>query len=103
MRRNGVNLPAPNVSGRGAIFNTTGIDKASANYGAAAKKCAFGIPGGTHAPSIRPGKTDKIHVEKIDPTKIHIGKIDPTKIHIEKITPAAPPGIVAPPASSPPK
>jgi len=39
MRRNGVNLPAPNTSGNGPIFNTRGIDTNSAPFKAADAKC----------------------------------------------------------------
>ena len=40
MRTNGENLPAPNTSGKGAIFNTTGINTSSATFQAAAAKCS---------------------------------------------------------------
>ncbi len=39
MRENGVNVPAPNTSGNGPIFNTKGIDTHSAQFKAAEKKC----------------------------------------------------------------
>ena len=32
MRENGVNLPAPNTSGNGPVFNTKGIDTSSATF-----------------------------------------------------------------------
>jgi hypothetical protein len=51
MRKNGVNLPAPNTSGKGPIFNTTGIDTKGAAFKAADAKCVRelvpnGGPGG---------------------------------------------------------
>jgi hypothetical protein len=52
MRENGVNLPAPNTSGNGPIFNTGGIDTSGATFKAAEAKCrgdlrgAFGGRGG---------------------------------------------------------
>jgi hypothetical protein len=39
MRKNGVNLPAPNTSGKGPIFNTKGIDTKGAAFKAADAKC----------------------------------------------------------------
>jgi hypothetical protein len=39
MRANGVNLPPPNTSGRGPIFNTGGLDTTSAKFTAAMTKC----------------------------------------------------------------
>jgi hypothetical protein len=39
MRKNGVNLPKPNTSGKGPIFNTKGIDTTSASFKAADAKC----------------------------------------------------------------
>jgi hypothetical protein len=40
MNENGVKLPAPNTSGTGPVFNTTGIDTASASFKTAEAKCA---------------------------------------------------------------
>jgi hypothetical protein len=40
MRQNGENLPVPNTSGKGPIFNTTGINTSSATFQAAAAKCS---------------------------------------------------------------
>jgi hypothetical protein len=40
MRQKGVNLPAPNTSGKGPIVDTKSIDTTSAQYKAAAEKCA---------------------------------------------------------------
>jgi hypothetical protein len=39
MRENGVNLPPPNTSGKGSIFNTGGLNTASAKFTAATAKC----------------------------------------------------------------
>lgn len=53
MRENGVSLPAPNTSGKGPVFNTSGINTSSATFKAAQKKCqgdlagAFGGNGGS--------------------------------------------------------
>ncbi len=60
MRENGVNLPAPNTSGKGPVFNTKGIDTSSETFKNAQKKCqtdlkgAFGgsrPPGGGQPPA----------------------------------------------------
>jgi len=40
MRTNGINLPPPNTSGKGPIFNTKGVDTTSAQFRAATSKCA---------------------------------------------------------------
>lgn len=40
MRENGVNVPAPNTSGKGPIFSTKGLNPASAKFKAAQVKCA---------------------------------------------------------------
>jgi hypothetical protein len=39
MKRNGTKLPTANTSGKGPVFNTTGIDTSSAKFKAAAAKC----------------------------------------------------------------
>jgi hypothetical protein len=39
MRQNGVNLPSPNSSGTGPVFNTKGVNTASAQFKAAEAKC----------------------------------------------------------------
>lgn len=60
MRENGVNLPTPNTSGKGPVFNTKGINTSSETFKAAQKKCqsdlkgAFGgggSPGGGSPPA----------------------------------------------------
>jgi hypothetical protein len=56
LRQNGINVPAPNTSGNGPVFNTKGIDTASAKFKAAQSKCqsnlkgAFGRGGAGGAP-----------------------------------------------------
>jgi hypothetical protein len=39
MRENGVNLPAPNTSGNGPVFNTRGLNTSSAQFHSAEAKC----------------------------------------------------------------
>jgi hypothetical protein len=39
LRQNGINLPAPNTSGKGPVFSTKGIDTASPQFRAATMKC----------------------------------------------------------------
>jgi hypothetical protein len=39
MRENGVNLPEPNTSGTGPVFDTKGLDTGSAQFRAAEAKC----------------------------------------------------------------
>jgi hypothetical protein len=39
LRENGVNVPAPNTSGKGPVFDTKGIDTSSAKFKAAEVKC----------------------------------------------------------------
>ena len=39
MRENGVNLPAPNTSGKGPVFNTKGINTSSTAFKSAESKC----------------------------------------------------------------
>ena len=55
MRANGVNLPAPNTSGKGPIFNTKGINTSGSKFKAADGKCARelarpGAPGASGGP-----------------------------------------------------
>ena len=40
MRSNGVNLPSPNTSGKGPVFDTKGIDTTSSTFKQADAKCA---------------------------------------------------------------
>jgi hypothetical protein len=39
LRQNGINLPAPNTSGKGPVFSTKGIDTTSPQFRAATMKC----------------------------------------------------------------
>lgn len=39
LRQNGINLPAPNTSGKGPIFSTKGVDTTSPQFRAATMKC----------------------------------------------------------------
>jgi hypothetical protein len=45
MRADGVNLPAPNTSGKGPIFNTNGVNTASTRFRQAQAKCASELKG----------------------------------------------------------
>jgi hypothetical protein len=45
MRENGVNVPAPNTSGSGPVFDTKGIDTTSAKFKAAEAKCQSDLSG----------------------------------------------------------
>jgi hypothetical protein len=50
MRKNGVNVPEPNTSGSGPIFDTKGIDTASTQFKSAETTCAAELRG-----AFRPG------------------------------------------------
>ena len=45
MRENGVNVPAPNSSGKGPIFSTKGLNTASATFKTAETKCMADLRG----------------------------------------------------------
>jgi hypothetical protein len=45
MREDGVNLPAPNTSGKGPVFNTSGINTSSATFKNAQKRCQSDLRG----------------------------------------------------------
>jgi hypothetical protein len=45
MRENGVNLPTPNTSGSGPVFNTTGINTTSSTFKSAQSKCQSALQG----------------------------------------------------------
>ncbi len=45
MRTNGINLPAPNTSGKGPTFNTKGLDTSSAKFRQAYAKCTSQLRG----------------------------------------------------------
>jgi hypothetical protein len=61
MRANGIKVGEPNTSGKGAIFDTKGIDTASTQFTTAERKCqsylqaAFGGRPGTGGPGTAPG------------------------------------------------
>ena len=44
MRENGVDVPAPNTSGNGPIFDTKGLNTASAQFRTAESKCSGYLP-----------------------------------------------------------
>jgi hypothetical protein len=50
LRQNGVNIPAPNTSGNGPIFNTKGIDTKSPQFKAATVKCRSVLLGSFRRP-----------------------------------------------------
>jgi hypothetical protein len=54
MRENGVNIPAPNTSGNGPIFDTKGIDTASTQFRTAESKCRSDLTGTFHRPGGTP-------------------------------------------------
>ncbi len=45
MRQNGINLPAPNTSGSGPIFDTKSVNTSSAQFKAAESKCSADLTG----------------------------------------------------------
>ncbi len=45
MRENGVNVPAPNTSGSGPVFNTKGLNTSSAQFRSAEAKCRTDLAG----------------------------------------------------------
>jgi hypothetical protein len=45
LRSNGINVPAPNTSASGPIFNTTGINTSSAQFKTAQSKCQSDLKG----------------------------------------------------------
>jgi hypothetical protein len=55
MRENGVNVPAPNTSGNGPIFNTKGLSTASTQFRAAEAKCRSDLQR-VFRPGPRPGR-----------------------------------------------
>lgn len=52
LRQNGINIPAPNTSGKGPIFSTKGIDTTSPKFKAATMKCRATLIGAFR--SVRP-------------------------------------------------
>jgi hypothetical protein len=57
MRENGVNLPAPNTSGKGPVFNTKGIDTTSTAFKNAQTKCRSKLKGAFPGGGRPPGGT----------------------------------------------
>lgn len=63
LRQNGVNVPAPNTSGKGPVFDTKGIDTSSPQFKAATVKCrgtlasVFRRPRGVGGPNGAGGPT----------------------------------------------
>jgi hypothetical protein len=62
MHENGVNVPPPNTSGKGPIFNDNGLNTTSSKFRAAQTKCSSALrglfrahPGGTGGASPTPG------------------------------------------------
>jgi hypothetical protein len=51
MRENGVNLPAPNTSGNGPIFDTKGLNTTSSKFAKAQAKCRSALRGAFRGPS----------------------------------------------------
>jgi len=45
MRQNGINMPAPNTSGKGPVLSTSGIDTGSPKFNSAYKRCQSHLPG----------------------------------------------------------
>lgn len=50
LRQNGVNMPAPNTSGKGPIFSTKGINTSSPQFRAATMKCRATLIGAFQRP-----------------------------------------------------
>ena len=55
LRQNGVDIPAPNTSGKGPIFSTKGIDTSSAKFKTATMKCRASLAGAFRRPQGAPG------------------------------------------------
>jgi len=55
LRENGVNVPPPNTSGTGPIFNTKGINTASAQFKTAESKCSSVLRGAFRGGAGGPG------------------------------------------------
>jgi hypothetical protein len=50
MRTNGVNLPTPNTSGNGPVFNSKGLNTTGASFRAAQSKCRSALSGAFRGP-----------------------------------------------------
>jgi hypothetical protein len=55
MRENGVKVPEPNTSGNGPVFNTTGLNTASAQFKKAQEKCGAALNGLARRPGAGAG------------------------------------------------
>jgi hypothetical protein len=58
LRQNGINVPEPNTTGKGAVFSTKGIDTSSSKFKAAQSKCQSDLKGafsGRAGPGTPPG------------------------------------------------
>ncbi len=55
MRSHGINLPTPNTSGSGPVFNTQGLDTTSTAFRAAEAKCSSDLPAGFGRGGTPPG------------------------------------------------
>ncbi len=55
LRQNGIDIPAPNTSGKGPIFSTKGIDTTSAKFRQATMKCRASLAGAFRRPQGAPG------------------------------------------------
>lgn len=51
LRENGINLPAPNTSGNGPIFDTKGINTSSSQFKTASTKCRSALVGAFRRPA----------------------------------------------------
>lgn len=54
LRQNGIDVPAPNTTGKGPVFSTKGIDTSSSKFTAAQRKCRGDLTG-AFAPGARAG------------------------------------------------
>jgi len=57
MRQNGVNLPAPNTSGSGPVFDTKGLNTTSSQFTTAEAKCRSDLRGAFQRPGGEGGAT----------------------------------------------
>jgi hypothetical protein len=57
MRHNGINLPSPNTTGSGPIFNTKSVNTTSTAFKAAERKCASDLAGAFRRPPAAGGAT----------------------------------------------
>ena len=63
MREHGINLPTPNTSGGGPVFNTKGLDTAAPQFRAALATCRSEL-----TTLVPPGRADREHAAKSRPT-----------------------------------